>query len=91
MEKNFKDRRNNGRNFRTRRNDGRNVKIDKRNHERNSRTNKDNEEQRNVISELQEQLNEVFLKGLVISKEKLEDDEVGRSKLAIEFDSIKLN
>ena len=91
MDKNFRDRRNNGRNFRNKRNNGKNFRNDRRNHERNLRTNKDNEEQRNVVSELWEKLNEAFIKGLDISKEMLDDDEIGRSNLVIKFDSIKLN
>lgn len=91
MERNFGDRRNNGRKFRNRRNDGRNIGNDRRNHERNSRTNKDSEEQRNMVSEIREELNEVFVKGLDISKEKLYDDEERISKLFVEFDSNKLN
>ena len=91
MDRNFRDRRNNGRNFKNRRNDGRNVGNDRRNHERNSGTNKDNEEQRNVVSELREELNEAFVKGLDISKDKLYDDEIRKSKLVIKFDSTKLN
>ena len=88
MERNFRDRRNNGRKFR---NNGRNIKNDRRNHERSSRTNRDNEEHGNIVGELWEELNEAFVKGLDISKEKLDDDEIGRSKSIIEFDSIKLN
>ena len=42
-------------------------------------------------SELQEEFNEAFVKGIDISKEKLDDDETGRSKPVVEFDSIKLN
>ena len=61
MDRNFRDRRNNGRNFGNRRND-------RRNHERNFRTRKDNEEQRNIVSELREELNEAFVKGTNISK-----------------------
>ena len=79
MEGNFGDRRNNERNFRNKRNY-------RRNHEMNSRTNKDNEEQINIVIELREELNEAFVKGKNISKEKLYDDEVGRLKLAVEFD-----
>ena len=91
MDRNFRDRRNNGRNFGNRRNDGKNIKNDRRNHERNSKTNKNKEEQRNIVSELWEELNEAFVKGVDISKEKLDDDEIGRSNLVVEFDSIKLN
>ena len=90
MDKDFRDRRNNGRNFRNKWNDGKNIKNYKRNHERNSKTNRYNEEQRNIVSELQEELNEAFLKGTNISKGKL-NDEIGRSKSVVEFDSIKLN
>lgn len=68
-----------------------NRRNDRRNHERNSGTRKDNEEQRNIVSELREELNEAFMKGIDISKEKLDDDETGRSKSIFEFDSIKLN
>ena len=42
------------------------------------KTNKDNEEQRNVVSEIREEINEAFVKGLDISKKNLEDDETGR-------------
>ena len=82
MDRNFRDRRNNGRNFGNRRND-------RRNHERNSGSK--NEEQRKIFSELREELNEAFVKGTYISKEKLDDDEIERSKSVVEFDSIKLN
>ena len=41
--------------------------------------------------QLREELNQAFVKGVDISKEKLDDDEIGRSKLVIEFDSTKLN
>ena len=54
MDKNFGDRRNNGRNFKNKRNNGRNARNarnDRRNHEKNFETKKDNEMQRNVISE----------------------------------------
>ena len=91
MDINFRDRRNKGRNFGNKRNDGRNIKNDRMNHERNSGTNKDNEEQRHVVSELWEELNEAFVKGLDILEEKIEDDEIGRSKSIIKFDSTKLN
>ena len=91
MDRNFGDRSNNGRNFGNRRNDEKNVRNDRKNHERKYRTNKENEEKRNVVSELWEELNEAFLKGLDILKEKLDDDEKGRLKLLIRFDSIKLN
>ena len=84
MDRNFRDRRNNGRNFGNRRN---NRRI----YERNSGTSKDNEEQRNIVSELWEELNEAFVKGVDISKEKLDDDETRRLKSVVEFDSIKLN
>ena len=87
MDTNFGDRRNNG----NRRNDGKNVRNDKRNHQRNSRTNKDNEEQRNVVNKLLEELNDTFVKGVDISKEKLDDDVTGKSESVIEFDSSKLN
>ena len=91
MDRNFGDIRNNGRNFGSIRNDGRNFKIDRRNHKRNSRTSKVNEDQRNEVSELWEELNEAFIKGLDLSEDKLEDGEIGRSKSIIEFDSNKLN
>ena len=68
MDRNFGDRRNNWRNFGNKRNDGKNVRNDRRNHERNSETNKENEEQRNVVSEVWEELNEAFVKGLDFSK-----------------------
>ena len=84
INRNLEDRRNNGRNFGNRRNY-------KRNHEWNSWTSRDNEEQRNIVSELREELNKAFVKGTDISKENLDDDEIGRSKLVVEFDSIKLN
>ena len=82
MDINFRERRKNGRDFKNRRND-------RRNHERNTRTN--NEEQRNIVSELQEELNEALMKSKSISKENLDDDEMGRSKSIVEFDSIRLN
>ena len=91
MDRKFIDRRNNGRNFENRRNDGRNIGNDRMNHERNSKTKKDSEEQRNVVSEFWEKLIEEFVKGLDISKEKLEDDETRKQKSVIKFDSIKLN
>ena len=91
MDINFRDRRNDGRNFGKRRNDGKTIRNDIRNHERNSKTNRDNEEQRNIVSELQEELNEAFVKGVDISKEKLDDDETRRLMLVVEFDSTKLN
>ena len=84
MDIKFKDRRNNGRKFG-------NIRNDRRNHERNSKTSKDSEEQREIVNEHWEELNEAFMKGKNISKEKLDDDEIGRSKLVVEFDSIKLN
>ena len=90
MDRNFRDRRNNGRNFGNKRNDGKNIKNDRRNHERNSRTNKENEEQRNVVTELWEEHNEAFLKGVDISKENLDDYVIGKSKLVIKFDLIKV-
>ena len=64
---------------------------DRKNHERNSKTNRDNEKQRNVFIEIWEEINEAFEKGVDISKEKLDDDEMGRSKLVVEFDSTNLN
>ena len=79
------------RNFKNRRNGGRNARNDRSNHESNSKTNKDNEEQKNVVSEFREELNEAFVKGLDISKDKLDDDEIERLKLVIDFDLIKLN
>ena len=82
MDINFRDRINNGRNFRNRRNN-------RRNDERNSRSN--SEEKRNIVSEIWEELNEAFMKGTYISKEKLNDDETKRSNLLVDFDSIKLN
>ena len=91
MDENFGDRRNNGRNFGNRRNDGKNIENDRRNHERNSGTNRGNEEQRNLVSELRKELNEAFVKGVDISKEKIDDDEIGRSKSVVESDSTKLN
>ena len=91
MDRNFGDRRNNGRNFRNRKNYGRNVQNDKRNHERNSRMNKYNKEQRNVVNELREELNEAFVKGLDITEEKLENGETRRSESVVEFDSTNLN
>ena len=90
MDRNFRDRRNNGRNFKNKRNDGKNIGNGRSNHERNSETNRDNEEHRNVVNELCEQLDEAFVKWVDISKEKLNDDETERSKLVVEFDSIKL-
>ena len=84
MDRNFRDRRNNGRNFGNKRND-------RKNHEGNSGTRKDNEEKRNIVSELWEELNEAFMKGIDISKEKLDNDEIGRLKSVVELDSIKLN
>ena len=81
MDKNFKEKRSNGRNFNN----------DRRNHEKNSRTKKDNEDQINVVSELWEELNEAFSKGCDISKEKLDDSEIGKSKSIIEFYSTTLN
>ena len=74
-----------------RRNDRKNVKNDRRNHKRNSKTNRDNEKHKNIVSELWEELNEAFVKGVDISKEKIDVDETIRSKLVIKFDSIKLN
>ena len=90
MDRNFEDRRNNGRNFRNRRNDGRNIKNDRRNHDSNSGTKKDNEDKINVVSELGEELNDAFAKVFDISKYKL-DYETRRLKSVIKFDSIKLN
>ena len=75
MDRNFRDRRNNGRNFRNKRNDGRNVRNNRRSHESNFETSKDNEDQRNVVSELREEINEKFVKGLNIFEEKLENGE----------------
>lgn len=91
--RNFRnDRRNHERNFRYRWNNERNFGNDKRNHEKNFGTNKDNGDQRNVISELREEFDEIFVKGLTIgTEEKLDDVEKGRLKLVIEFDSTKLN
>ena len=89
MDRNIRDRRNNGRNFGNIRNDGKNIRNDRRNHERNSGTNRDNEEQRKIMSELWEELNEAFVKGKDISKEKLDDEEIGGLKLVVEFHSIK--
>ena len=53
--------------------------------------NKNNKEQIKIVSELREEHNEAFVKGVDISKQKLDDDEIGRSNLVVEFDSIKLN
>ena len=91
MDRNFRDRRNNGRNFGNRSNDGKNIRNDRRNHERNSRMNRDNEEHRNIVSEIWEELNEAFVKGVDTSKENIDDEEIGRSKLVVDFDSMKLN
>lgn len=91
-ERNFRnDRRNHGRKFINRSNNGKNFKNDRRNHESNSKTKKDNGEQKNVVSELKEELNEPFVKGLDISKENLDDSKIGKSKSTIKFDSTKLN
>ena len=54
----------------------------------NSRTNKDSEEQRNLVNEIWEQINEEFIKGLDISKDNLDDGDIVRSKSTIEFDLI---
>ena len=72
------DKRNNGRNFG--------------NEKRNFRTNKDNEDQRNVVSEIWEEFDETFVKGLTIGcKENLDYAKKGRLKSVIEFDSTNLN
>ena len=63
MDKNFGDKRKNRRNFGNKRNDGKNIDNDIRKHERSSRTNRYNEEKRNIVSELREELNEAFVKG----------------------------
>ena len=91
MDRNFKDRRKKGRSLSDRRNGRKNVRNDRRNHERNFETNRDNKEKRNMVSELWEELNEEFVKGLDVSKEKPDDDEIGRLKSVVEFDSTKLN
>ena len=77
-----------GRNFRNdRKNHGRNFRNTRRNHENKYGTNKGNEEQTNTISELWEEINEAFIKGLYILEEKLDDSKIGKSKLVMEFDS----
>ena len=43
------------------------------------------------MSELQEELNEEFVKRINISKEMLNDDEVRILELVVEFNLIKLN
>ena len=69
-------------------NNGKNIG---RNRERNSKTNRDDEEKRNIVSELWEEYNQTFEKGVDISKKKIDDDETRRSNSIIDFDSTKLN